>query len=56
MSRARTLTLVIAIALLAGWSAYFLLNRRTPQPPAMGIAVSLAESRAARVSALQGAG
>src|SRR5262245_59265776 len=53
MSRARTLVLLIAIGLLAGWSAYYLMHRRTEQPPALGIAASLAESRAARVSALR---
>jgi aminopeptidase N len=52
MSKARTVVLVVAIAGLAGFAAYFLLNRRTEQPPALGIAASLAESRAARVSGL----
>ena len=53
MSKARTVVLVVAIAGIAGFAAYFLLNRRTEQPPALGIAASLAESRAARVSALR---
>jgi hypothetical protein len=52
MRNARTVVLLTAIAGIAGFAAYFLLNRRTDRPPAPGIAASLAESRAARVSAL----
>src|SRR6187397_2308731 len=53
MRKARTVVLLVAIAGIAGFGAYFLLNRRTEQPPALGIAASLAESRAARVTALR---
>jgi aminopeptidase N len=53
MAKARTIVLVVAIAGLAGFAAYFLMNRRTERPAALGIAASLAESRAARVSGLR---
>jgi aminopeptidase N len=53
MRKARTVVLVVGIGLIAGFAAYFLLNRRTEHPPALGIAASLAESRAARVTALR---
>ena len=53
MRTARTAVLVVAISLIVGFSAYFLLNKRTPGPPAPGIALSLAESRAQRISDLR---
>ena len=53
MPKARNVILVVVISFIAGFAWYFIKNRRTVEPPAAGIALSLAESRAARISDLR---